>query len=126
MNYIERYFDKPVFAGFALLLPSTFVLLSIFMSAAGSDFMISEISDIKRTLNLFTAAYFTSLISVSVCFADIIKINSRQTEISNEIDFIYRKSFVNISIISINAIYVFLIFMYRELEKFGNIPVGRN
>ncbi len=72
MNYIERYFDKPVFAGFAPLLPSTFVLLSIFMSAAGSDFMISEISDIKRTLNLFTAAYFILNISLFIFWIALI------------------------------------------------------
>lgn len=126
MNEIDKYFDKPAFAGFALLLPSTFIMISLLLRAVDSDILFRTILEIKRSVNPFTFVYFASLLSVTVCFADIIKINSRQTDRSTEREFVYRKSFVNISIISVNAIYVFIIFIYREFEKLGNIPVGRD
>lgn len=126
MKEIDRYLDKPAFAGFALLLPSTVILVSILLKAVDSDLLFRYILEIKSYVNLLTVVYFTSLLSVTVCFADIIMINFRQMDTTSEIQFVYGKSFVNISIITINAVYVFMIFLYREFEKLGNIPVGRD
>ncbi len=126
MSDIEKYFDKYVFAGLALVLPSTIVLISILLRAIDSDLLYRALYDIKRSVNPYVLMNIASLLSFLICFGDILRCNAKKPAGLHEEIFIYRKSFLNLSIILINVSYISFIYLYYDLEKLGNIPVGRN
>jgi len=126
MSDIEKYFDKPTFLGLVLILPSTIVLASILLRAVESDLLYRALYDIKRSVNPYIVMNITALLSLLICFTDIIRINAQKVSGREEECIIYRKSFVNLSIIFVNISYILLIYLYHDLEKLGNIPVGRN
>ncbi len=126
MSDIEKYFDRYVFAGLALVLPSTIVLISILLRAADSDLLYRALYDIKKTLNPYMIMDITSLLSLLICFSDILRCNAKNPAGRHEEVFFYRKSFLNLSIIFMNVCYISFIYLYHDLEKLGNIPVGRN
>ena len=126
MSDIEKYFDKYVFAGLALVLPSTIVLISILLRAVDSDLLYRALYDIKKALNPYMIMNIASLLSLLICFGDILRCNAKKPASLHEEKFLYRKSFLNLSIIFINVCYISIIYLYHDLEKLGNIPVGRN
>lgn len=126
MSDIEKYFDKPAFAGLALLLPSTILLVSILLRAVDSDLLYRALYDIKRNLNPYMVMNIASLLSLLICFGDILRCNAKNPADRFEEIFFYRKSSLNLSIIFINVCYISFIYLYHDLEKLGNIPVGRN
>jgi hypothetical protein len=126
MSNIEKYFDKPTILGLVLILPSTIVLASILLRAVDSDLLYRALYDIKRYVNPYIAMNIAALLSLLICFTDIIKINAKQVSAMEEERIIYRKSFVNLVIIFINISYILVIYLYHDLQKLGNIPVGRN
>jgi hypothetical protein len=122
---VNRYFDKPAFAGLVLLMPSTVILLSILLRAVNSETLYFALFIMKKTLNPYIVMNIASLASLVICFADILKINSRIAEDKDDEKLIYNKSFLNISLLCINISYVTIIYLYHEFEKLGNIPIGR-
>ena len=126
MTDIEKYFDRYVFSGLALVLPSTIVLISILLRAVDSDLLYRALYDIKRAVNPYILMNVASLLSFLICFGDILRCNAKNPAGKNEEIFFYRKSFLNLSIIFINVCYISFIYLYHDLEKLGNIPVGRN
>ena len=126
MSDIEKYFDKYVFAGLALVLPSTIVLISILLRAIDSELLYRALYEIKRSVNPYILMNIASLLSFLICFGDILRCNAKKPAGLHEEIFIYRKSFLNLSIILINVSYISFIYLYYDLEKLGNIPVGRN
>jgi len=126
MSDIEKYFDKYVFAGLALVLPSTIVLISILLRAIDSELLYRALYEIKRSVNPYILMNIASLLSFLICFGDILRCNAKKPAGPHEEIFIYRKSFLNLSIILINVSYISFIYLYYDLEKLGNIPVGRN
>ena len=126
MSNIEKYFDKPTFLGLVLILPSTIVIASILLRAVESDLLYRALYDIKKSVNPYIVMNITALLSLLICFIDIIRINARKVSGREEECIIYRKSFVNLAIIFINISYILFIYLYHDLEKLGNIPVGRN
>ena len=126
MSDIEKYFDKYVFAGLALVLPSTIVLISILLRAIDSDLLYRVLYDIKRSVNPYVLMNIASLLSFLICFGDILRCNAKKPAGLHEEIFIYRKSFLNLSTLLINVSYISFIYLYHDLVKFGNIPVGRN
>ena len=126
MSDIEKYFDRYVFAGLALVLPSTIVLISILLRAVDSDILYRALYDIKRSVNPYVLMNIASLLSFLICFGDILRCNAKKPAGLHEEIFLYRKSFLNLSIILINVSYISFIYLYYDLEKLGNIPVGRN
>ncbi|HRJ85239.1 MAG TPA: hypothetical protein PK753_06170 [Ignavibacteria bacterium] len=126
MRDIENYFDKPTFVGLVLILPSTIVLASILLRAFESDLLYRVLYDIKRSVNPFIVMNITALLSLLICFSNIIRINAQKVSGSEEERIIYSKSFVNIAVIFINISYILIIYFCHDLEKLGNIPVGRN
>lgn len=126
MSNIEKYFDKPTFLGLVLILPSTIVLASILLRAFESDLLYRALFDIKRYVNPYIVLNITALLSFLICFTDIIRINAQKVSGREEECIIYRKSFVNLAIIFVNISYILLIYLYHDLERLGDIPVGRN
>ena len=126
MSDIEKYFDKFSFAGLALLMPSTVILISILLRAVDSEILYRALFEIKKTLNPYIVMNIASLLSLVICFSDIIRINGTKVSGRDEELFVYRKSFLNLSIMLINMSYISFIYLYHDLEKLGNIPVGRN
>jgi len=126
MSNIEKYFDKPTFLGLVLILPSTIVLASILLRAFESDLLYRALFDIKRSVNPYIILNITALLSLLICFTDIIRINAQKVSGREEERVIYHKSFVNLSIIFVNISYILLIYLYHDLQKLGNIQVGRN
>lgn len=126
MRSIDKYFDKHTFAVLVLIMPSTIVIISILLKAIDSEILFRGLYDIKRTLNPYFVMNAASLLSFVICFTDIIRINCKKISCRDEEMFIYRKSFLNVSMIFINVCYILFIYMYYDLEKLGNIPVGRN
>jgi len=126
MSDIEKYFDKYVFTGLALILPSTIILVSIILRAVDSDLLYRALYDIKRDLNPYIVMNIASLLSLLICFGDIIYLNSLKSESLHEIIFIQKKSLLNVAIMTVNISYISFIYIYHDLEKLGNIPVGRN
>lgn len=126
MSDIEKYFNKVIFTAFALILPATMYIILILLKLT--------IPGIKEQFNTFPVynydpglfVYSASYISVFICFINIILLNLRKTGSITEVNLIYRKSLMNTTLIFLNASYGIFIFLYTELEKFGNIPVGRN
>lgn len=126
MSDIEKYFDKMTFSGLALVLPSTIILTSILLRAVDSEILYRALFDIKKTINPYAIMNIASLLSLLLCFGDILRINAKKASSSHVELFIYRKSFLNLSIIFMNMCYISFIYLYHDLEKLGNIPVGRN
>ncbi|MBE2226051.1 MAG: hypothetical protein IAE93_01860 [Ignavibacteria bacterium] len=126
MRNIENYFDKPTFVGLVLILPSTIVLISILLRAVDSDVLYRALFDIKRSVNPYILMNIASLLSLLICFGDILRCNAKKPADRYEELIVYRKSFLNLSIIFINVSYLSFIYLYHDLEKLGNIPVGRN
>jgi hypothetical protein len=126
MSDIDKYFDKPTFTGLVLLLPSTIILVSILLRAVDSDLLYRALYDIKRNLNPYMVMNIASLLSLLICFGHIIYLNSSKTDSLHEVTFIQRKSLLNVAIMTINISYISFIYLCHDLEKLGNIPVGRN
>ncbi|HMQ79672.1 MAG TPA: hypothetical protein PKE39_10010 [Ignavibacteria bacterium] len=126
MSDIEKYFDRYVFAGLALILPSTIILISILLRAVDSDLLYRALYDIKRSVNPYIFMNIASLLSLLICFGDILRCNAKKPSGRHEEIFFYRKSFLNLSVIFMNVCYISFIYLYHDLEKLGNIPVGRN
>lgn len=126
MSNIDKYPDKPAFAGLILIMPATIVLLSIMLRAVDSELLYRALFDIKKFINPYIVMNITSLLSLVICFGVILHINSRRAKSSDEELFIIRKSFLNLSLIFVNVCYIIFIYVYHDLEKLGNIPVGRD
>lgn len=126
MTDMEKYFDKTTFTGLVLLLPSTVIIISILLRAIESDLFYEALFTIKKTLNPFVVMNVSSLISLLICFADIIFINSKKADTKEHELLVYRKSFLNLTVITVNISYIIFIYLYHDLQKLGNIPVGRN
>lgn len=126
MNEAGKYFDRSVFAGLALVLPSTIVLISILLRAADSEILYRPLFDIKKTVNPYIVMNIASLLSLLICFGDIFRCNAKKPSGRDEETFLYRKSFLNLFIMFIDLSYILFIYLYHDLEKLGNIPVGRN
>jgi hypothetical protein len=126
MRNMDKYFDKFSFAGLALLMPSTIIIISILLRAVDSELLFRALFYIKKTLNPYIVMNIASLVSLVVCFSDIIRINGKRVTCRDEELFTYRKSFLNLSLIFVNVCYILFIYLYYDLEKLGNIPVGRD
>ncbi|MBN8586597.1 MAG: hypothetical protein J0M37_16030 [Ignavibacteria bacterium] len=123
---MEKYFDKTTFTGLVLLLPSTMIIISILLRAVESELFYEALFTIKKTLNPYVVMNVCSLVSLLICFADIIFINSKKADTKELELLVYRKSFLNLTIITVNISYIIFIYLYHDLQKLGNIPVGRN
>ena len=126
MTDMEKYFDKTTFTGLVLLLPSTVIIISILLRAVESDLFYEALFTIKKTLNPYVVMNVSSLVSLLICFADIIYINSKKADTKEHELLVYRKSFLNLTIMTVNISYIIFIYLYHDLQKLGNIPVGRN
>ncbi len=123
---IDKYFDKFSFAGLVLLLPSTIIIISILLRAVIPVILIETLFDMIRIINPHIVMNIASTISLIICFADIIKINHKNFSDKYEERFVYQKSFLDVALIFVNSSYIILIYLYYDLVKLGNIPVGRN
>lgn len=121
-NSVNTYFDSITYGGFAAVLPSTITIVSIFIVVVNSDLspLFKEIEN-KVIPNASKAAFLSSLLAVVLCFWEIVSLQVRQYSM-----FSYRKSLLNTLIIFIHCSYSLVIFLFLELSKLGNIPVGRN
>ena len=126
MTDMEKYFDKTTFTGLVLLLPSTMIIISILLRAVESELFYEALFTIKKTLNPYVVMNVSSLVSLLICFADIIYINSKKADTKEHELLVYRKSFLNLTVITVNISYIIFIYLYHDLQKLGNIPVGRN
>ncbi len=126
MRDADKYFDKFTFTGLVLLLPATIILLSILLRAVHSETLYYALFVMKKTVNPYTIMNSASLLSLIICFADILKINSKKINDNREEIIFYNKSLLNVSVIFINISYIVMVYFYHEFEKLGNIPVGRN
>lgn len=126
MTDMEKYFDKTTFTGLVLLLPSTLIIISILLRAVESDLFYEALFTIKKTLNPYVVMNVSSLVSLLICFADIIFINSKTADTKEHELLVYRKSFLNLTVMTVNISYIIFIYLYHDLQKLGNIPVGRN
>lgn len=126
MTDMEKYFDKTTFTGLVLLLPSTLIIISILLRAVESELFYEALFTIKKTLNPYIVMNVCSLVSLLICFADIIVINAKKADTKENELLVYRKSFLNLTIMTVNISYIIFIYLYHDLQKLGNIPVGRN
>lgn len=126
MTDMEKYFDKAAFTGLVLLLPSTMIIISILLRAVDSELIYEALFTIKKTLNPYVVMNVSSLVSLLICFADIIFINAKKADTKENELLVYRKSFLNLTIMTVNISYIIFIYLYHDLQKLGNIPVGRN
>ena len=126
MTDMEKYFDKTTITGLVLLLPSTMIIISILLRAVETELFYEALFTIKKTLNPYIVMNVCSLISLLICFADIIYINSKKADTKEHELLVYRKSFLNLTIMTVNISYIIFIYLYHDLQKLGNIPVGRN
>ena len=126
MNDIEKYFSKFTIASLGLIMPSAIFTISIFSGIFIPDLHRVYSILMKLNYNPVLLVQITSYCSVLICFIDIIIINSAKKDSPVEINRIYRKSLMDVAVIFINASYTIFIFLFSELDKLGNIPVGRN
>lgn len=126
MTDMEKYFDKTTITGLVLLLPSTMIIISILLRAVETELFYEALFIIKKTLNPYVVMNVSSLVSLLICFADIIYINSKKADTKEHELLVYRKSFLNLTIMTVNISYIIFIYLYHDLQKLGNIPVGRN
>lgn len=126
MTDMEKYFDKTTFTGLVLLLPSTMIIISILLRAVDSELFYEALFTIKKTLNPYIVMNVCSLVSLLICFADIIFINAKKADTKENELLVYRKSFLNLTVMTVNISYIIFIYLYHDLQKLGNIPVGRN
>lgn len=125
MNIADKYFDKPTFTGLVLLMPSTIILLSILLRAVNSESLYYALFVMKKTVNPYIVMDITSLASLIICFADIVKINSIKVNDIKEEKIVYNKSLLNVSVIFISISYIIFIYLYHDMVKLGSIPIGR-
>jgi len=102
------------------------IIISILLRAVESELFYEALFSIKKTLNPYIVMNVSSLISLLICFADIIFINAKKADTNENELLVYRKSFLNLTIMTVNISYIIFIYLYHDLQKLGNIPVGRN
>lgn len=122
-NSINDYFDSVTYGALAAVLPATFIIVSTFciMVIAGDPPGKIKIVESMIVPKTFKGVFLSSLLGIIICFWDIVKFQLRQYSIFN-----YRKSLLNALMIFIHCFYSVIIFLFVELSKFGNIPVGKN
>ena len=126
MKNIDKYFDKSTFISMAFILPSTLIIISILLRAFDTDGFYRLLFDNKHKLSINFILNISAILSLVISFGNIIYLNTLKTGVIEEILFIQRKSLFNTAIMFVNISYVSFIYLYRDLEKLGNIPVGRN
>ncbi|MEO8512500.1 MAG: hypothetical protein ABI543_02965 [Ignavibacteria bacterium] len=126
MPEADRYFDKFSIAGLVLLLPVTVILLSILLRGINSEILFYALFQIKNVVNPYVVMNIASLFSFVICITDIIRINHKEFNNKFEERFVYQKSFLNTALVFVNSSYIIIIYLYYDLVKLGNIPVGRN
>ena len=126
MTNIDKYFDKSTFTSMAFILPSTLIIISILLRAFDTDGFYRLLFDNQHKLSINFILNISAVLSLVISFGNIIYLNTLKTGVIEEILFIQRKSLFNTAIMFVNISYVSFIYLYRDLEKLGNIPVGRN
>lgn len=126
MKNIDKYFDKFTFASLALILPATLMIISILLRAFDADWFYRLLFDNKNKLNTNFILNFSAVLSLVISFGNIVYLNTIKTGAVEEILFIQKKSIYNTAVMFVNISYVSFIYLYLDLEKLGNIPVGRN
>ncbi len=126
MKNIDKYFDKFTFASLALILPATLMIISILLRAFDADGFYRLLFDNKNKLNTNFILNFSAVLSLVISFGNIVYLNTLKTGAVEEILFIQKKSIYNTAVMFVNISYVSFIYLYLDLEKLGNIPVGRN
>lgn len=126
MKNIDKYFDKFTFASLALILPATLMIISILLRAFDADGFYRLLFDNKNKLNTNFILNFSAVLSLVISFGNIVYLNTIKTGAVEEILFIQKKSIYNTAVMFVNISYVSFIYLYLDLEKLGNIPVGRN
>lgn len=119
---VNTYFDSITYGGLAAVLPSTITIVSIFIVVVNTDLSpLFKVLENKIIPKAAKAALLSSLLAVIFCFWKIVTLQVRQYSM-----FSYRKCLINTLIIFIHCSYSLVIFLFLELNKLGNIPVGRN
>ncbi len=126
MNDAEKYFGKFTITSLALIMPATIFIISIFSGSFYSGIYRYYTLMLVNNFNPVLWVQITSYLSILISFIDIIVINSVKKDSPFEINRIYRKSLMDVAIVFVNASYTIFIFLFSELDKLGNIPVGRN
>lgn len=122
---LHKYFDLYAVSGLVLLMPSTIIVVSFTLRIFGNPILFEIAKGLHRSLHLFNYVYACCFVSMLISFIGIVFVNSCRKHNCSQ-SFIQTKSYFNLAIISFSLLYSMFIFLYLELDKFGNIPVGRD
>ncbi len=122
---LQKYFDLYAVSGFVLLMPSTIIVFSFTLRIFGLPFLFEIAKDFDRSLHLLSFDYVCCLAAIIIGFIGIILVNTGRKNYCSQ-NFVQAKSFFNLAIMSFSLMHSMFIFLYLELDKFGNIPVGRD
>ncbi|MBZ0202175.1 MAG: hypothetical protein K8I03_04080 [Ignavibacteria bacterium] len=122
---LQKYFDLYAVSGFVLLMPSTIIVISFTMRIFGIPYLFEIVKELHSSLHLFNYIYACCFVAILIGFIGIIYVNTGRKYNCCQ-NFPQTKSYFNLAIISFSLMYSMFIFLYLELDKFGNIPVGRD
>ncbi len=126
MREIEKYFTPGVFAPLCLTVPATIIIVTFFLGAFNIHLPFEKVMNLQRTHNLVSWALFMCIASILLTFIDLIVLNYSASQKHFKPEFIMNKSYFNTALIAFPYFYFIILFFFIELDKFGNIPVGRN
>lgn len=124
LNSESRYFDRIMFISLALVLPSVIIFNTAFWVMILTGDRPGELKIIENKI-IPRAFYITAACSLLAIFLDFTKIAALQVKVKN-LNESLRKSFFHICLIFINAAYTIVLYLYSELCKFSDFPVGRD
>jgi hypothetical protein len=123
---LEKYFNPRAFVALGLVMPAAMIIFTFFLGAINIHAPYEILISLQRSHYLFSIAILMCISSLFISFIDLLILNLPSKEKQLEPVFTLNKSYFNIALISFPYFYFIIIVLFLELEKFGNIPVGRN
>ena len=122
-NGIDKYFDSSSFVSLALVMPATIVIISFILREFKVNALFELFMKYQNSMYFFTIVMIMCAVSVMISFAGIISANLNYNLSSSEL--VMNRSYFNLALLFFPYSYAIFIFFFLELEKFGNIPIGR-
>ncbi len=107
----------------ALVMPATIVIISFILRVFNFNALFELFMKYQNSMYFFTIVMIMCAVSVIISFAGIISANLNYSLSSPQQ--VINKSYFKIVLLFFPYTYAIFIFFFLELEKFGNIPIGR-
>mgnify|MGYP001171485125 FL=1 len=123
---IEFLFRKGTFAVLGLILPLTIMIFACFLKAAGINEPFQPIHYMGRSYQLSGLLILIVITSSGFLLYDIY--HSMHRSFGNRVNSVFaaRRAYFDLALVIVIIVYCLFILLFNDLDKLGNIPVGRD